>query len=202
MYNETYDEYIRSILGYPPINTLSNDFQEYRNQNINMNYNFDMNMDLDNELENFYPEIYKIVYPMITTRCANIGTNITRDDIENMTDEIYNALEGKNEVRLNINLANNVQSPETNTTNKTIMPNKKTEVKIKETSNENRETRQFNRNLHDLIQILLIRELLMRRRRPGNPPMPPRPPMRPPFRPGGPQFNRQFEMLNNDIYEY
>ena len=47
-----------------------------------------------------------------------------------------------------------------------------------------RENRQFkNRNLEDLIRILLIRELL-RRRRPQmmRPPFPPRPPMtRPPF---------------------
>ena len=70
-----------------------------------------------------------------------------------------------------------------------------------------KETRQINRNLRDLIQILLIRELL-RRRRPGRPPMPPRPPMpgpgpRPPMRPPfGPQFNRNYQNLNKDFFEY
>ena len=57
MYNETYDNYIRSILGYPPLNPFENNMQDYRNQN------FDMSVDMD--LENCYPEIYKIVYPIL-----------------------------------------------------------------------------------------------------------------------------------------
>lgn len=204
MYNETYDEYIRSILGYPSLNSYENNIQDYRNQNMNINYNtgFDMNGISENDLENCYPEIYKIIYPMVTTRCNNIGANITKEDIENITDEIYNALDG----------IDNTQKTSTTNSNNTRIAGKKTEPKTNETTDENRETRQYNRNLRDLIQILLIRELL-RRRRPGRPPISPpppppmhrpgpRPPMRPPFRPGDTQFNRQFEMLNNDIYEY
>ena len=73
-----------------------------------------------------------------------------------------------------------------------------------------RETRQINRGLRDLIQILLIRELLRRFRRPrmpGRPPMPrppmpgPRPPFRPGFGPGGTMFSRDFEISNYDIFE-
>lgn len=187
MYNETYDNYIRSILGYPPINPYESNMQDYRNQNTDVSLNKD--------LESCYPEIYKIVYPMITTKCDNVRSTVTRDDIENMTDEIYYALEGRNEVKLNVNVTNEVRNLD-----------KKPEVKLNETSGEKRETRQINRNLRDLIQILLIRELLMRRRpgeMPPRPPRPPmRPPMRPPFRPGGPQFNRDLEMSNYDIFEY
>ena len=70
------------------------------------------------------------------------------------------------------------------------------------------EKRQLNGGLRDLIQILLIRELLNRRRPPFRPPMPnppgpgPRPPMRPPFGPGPgrPPFNRDFGSFN-DLYE-
>ena len=72
---------------------------------------------------------------------------------------------------------------------------------IKENRGEDRQFR--NRNLRDLIQILIIRELLRRRRRP----MPGRPPFpggRPPF-PGGPGMGRPpmmpREYNNMDIYE-
>lgn len=64
-----------------------------------------------------------------------------------------------------------------------------TETTQKENRGEDRqENRQFrNRDLQDLIRILLIRELLRRRRPPiSRPPFPPRPPMaRPPFPRGG-----------------
>lgn len=197
MYNETYDEYIRSILGYPPINnSFTNSYQDYRNQNIMSEDETDM------ELEQCYPEIYKIVYPMIKKKCSNIRTTVTNEDVENMTDEIYYALEEKNEIQLNINLNNDVRTTDIQT-NASKIVDKKPDVKISQ-AQEHRETRQFNRNLRDLIKVLLIRELLQRRRRP-RPPMPgPRPPMRPPFGPGTgrPPFNRDFEISNYDIFEY
>ena len=192
MYNETYDEYIRSILGYPVRNQFDQfnqgqqeyqGYQEYRNPTFNTNINISGN---NVELENSYPEIYKIVYPMITKKCENVReSNITKDDIENTTDEIYYALESKNETQVNIK--------------------KRPEVKVSETTGEKR---QLNGGLRDLIQILLIRELLNRRRPPFRPPMPnppgpgPRPPMRPPFGPGPgrPPFNRDFSSFN-DLYE-
>ena len=211
MYNETYDDYIRSILGYPPARNYEDSYQDYRNQNMSMNYNMNSNMNTnymnttsDMDLESCYPEIYKIVYPMVCKKCDSVRMPVTNDDIQNMTDEIYFALEGRAEVQLNINLGNEVRSSETSNTKIAKTSDKKPDIKISETSSQNRETRQFNRNLRDLIQILLIRELLRRRRR--RPPMPgPRPPMRPPFRPGfgpgGMMFNRDFEMSNYDIFE-
>lgn len=210
MYNETYDDYIRSILGYPARNQFEQynleqqeyqGYQEYRNPTFNTNINISGN---NVELENSYPEIYKIVYPMIAKKCENIrNSTFTKDDLENMTDEIYYALETKNETRVNINLSNDVSS--TKTSNATNTTNRKPEVKVSETKDEKR---QINTGLRDLIQILLIRELLNRRRPPFRPPIPnppgpgPRPPMRPPFRPGPgrPPFNRDFGS-SNDLYE-
>lgn len=207
MYNETYDEYIRSILGYPPMNSYNNSYQDFNNQN-----NYETRTDM--ELEKCYPEIYKIVYPMVTKRCNDVRANLTNDDIENMTDEIYYALEERNDIRLNINLTNDVRTTETTNSQMTVA-DKKPEVKLSETtsSSEKRETRQTNRGLRDLIKILLIRELLNRRRRPHHPrpPMPgpgPRPPMRPPMRPPFGQgnraipFGREFETSSYDIFEY
>ena len=190
MYNETYDDYIRSILGYPARNQFDQynqeqqeyqGYQEYRNPTFNTNINISGN---NVELENSYPEIYKIVYPMISKKCNNMREiNITKNDIENMTDEIYYALENQNETRVNINLSNVVSSTKASNTTNTI--NRKPEVKVSETADEKR---QINTGLRDLIQILLIRELLNRRR--------------PPFRPGPgrPPFNRDFGSFN-DLYE-
>ena len=219
MYNETYDDYIRSILGYPARSQFEHfnqepqeyqGYQEYRNPTFNTNINISEN---NVELENSYPEIYKIVYPMITKKCDNMrGNNITKGDIENMTDEIYYALESRNETQVNINLTNDVNRQRTanranssTSANTTKEENRKPKIKVSETTVEKR---QLNGGLRDLIQILLIRELLNRRRPPFRPPMPnppvpgPRPPMRPPFRPesGRPPFNRNFENFN-DLYE-
>lgn len=164
MYNESYDEYIRSILGYPSFNNGSYE-NEYEYESF---YN-----SRTDELEKFYPEIYRIVYPMVTKVCENCREPFSREAIENMTDEIFNSIEANNELiqRENRNTSSNAKEP--------LNKNSKT---------ENRgEDRQFrNRNLRDLIQILIIRELL-RRNFQGQRPRPPRPPF-PPGGPGRPPF--------------
>ena len=219
MYNETYDNYIRSILGYPARNQFEQynqempeyqNYQEYRNPTFNTNINISGN---NVELENSYPEIYKIVYPMVTKKCENVRSEtFSKSDIENMTDEIYYALEEKQEKRININLTNNMSSTKAQNSSAVStsakVENKRPDVKISQKAIENSEKRQINNGLRDLIQILLIRELLNRPRPPFRPPMPnppgpgPRPPMRPPFRPGPgrPPFNRDFGSYN-DLYE-
>lgn len=219
MYNETYDDYIRSILGYPARNQFEQynqempeyqSYQEYRNPTFNTNINISGN---NVELENSYPEIYKIVYPMVAKKCENARSEtFSKSDIENMTDEIYYALEEKQEKRININLTNDINGTKTQNSSAVStsakVENKRPDVKISQKAIENSEKRQINSGLRDLIQILLIRELLNRPRPPFRPPMPnppgpgPRPPMRPPFRPGPgrPPFNRDFGSYN-DLYE-
>ena len=199
MYNETYEDYIRNILGYPKDNSYEQNYENYGMRNNNF---ADNNRNL--ELESYYPEIYKIVNPMIVKKCSETRGYVSKEQIENMTDEIYYAIEGKNEIELNINLKNNVRSSPTSTNSNT----KSAEVNITE-NKEKKENRQFNSGLRDLIKILLIRQLL--NNRPGffprpRPPMPPRPPMRPPYGPGPgpgprPPFPREFETNNYDIYE-
>ena len=77
--NESFDDYIRSILGYQNMNNM------YIQNNSN-NYNLSNNN--REELENCYPEIYKIVYPMVSQRCSTMSQPVTRETVENMTDEI------------------------------------------------------------------------------------------------------------------
>lgn len=229
--NESYEEYIRSILGYPRADYFNsnetidqcqncnnmnyysnigntnfdskfNDFYNISNSNgfyntgnsngfYNNNFNNDFRMENREKLENCYPEIYKLVYPMVLKKCQNSRATITADDIDNMTDEIYYALENKEGIELNINLTNNVSNSRDmnlqNLNEKRDKSNNKTEIKIKEKT-EKRETRQINRGLRDLIKILLLRELL---NSPGQrPPMPgpgPYPPVRPPMPGPGPR---------------
>lgn len=209
MYNETYEEYIRNILGYSPINNYRNNYTNLLEENTINNpfeqiyYNYNNQEQYNNQLEQYYPEIYKVVYPMIRKRCNTITGNITNNELEEITDEIYNAVEDRNNTTLNINLTNDVRS--VNNYN-TRTQSRKPETRIIETKTQNREIRQRNSGLRDIIKILLIKELL---NRPGNRPNPPRPPIspgpgqRPPFKPENPirpPHIRDFEN-NTNIFE-
>lgn len=202
--NESYEDYIRSILGYPNYNSSNCCINNY---NSNMTNYSNSGHEQDTQLEACYPEIYKVIYPMVIKACTTNTRPVTPELIDKLTDEIYSAVENDNTINVTVNLTNEVQS----TGNRNASNPAKTE-KANEVREEPREDRQFrNRSLQDLIRILLIRELLRRRERfPGNrPPFPPnRPPiMRPPF-PGGlgggrppimPRSNYYSDM--NDIYE-
>lgn len=193
MYNNSYEEYIRSILGYS--NQTSS---QYVNRNCQNEYDNSQILQAQ-KLENCYPEIYKIVYPMITKICNNCETPITRETIERMTDEIYSAVESNNEINININLGNEMRQDEKNrnTSNRSNVTQeakkelKKSAIQEKMSMESSREDRQFrNRDLRDLIQILIIRELLGR---PGFPRQ--RPHMRPSMSSMMPPFSGGFSML-------
>lgn len=152
--NESVNDYIRSILGYPTTNSMYID-------NTQMDYSM-MNQQpsINEDLESCYPEIYRIIYPMVTQRCSRITEPVTRELIDSMTDEIYSAVEVTNEVQLNINLQNTTTT--TRPENRTTVTK---DLNKREPAREDRsEDRQFRRNstLQDLIRILLIRELLNR----------------------------------------
>ena len=198
MYDNQYEEYIRSVLGYPSTANM-NQNQMYQNEYPNPSQ-----VNMRNDLEEFYPEIYKIIYPMVQKACdGNMRAN-SREDIEQMTDEIYSAIEDNNQINVNINLGNTIS-----TTNMNRIQNRneisKEEIQKKSSEKqeaENRNTEESrisprNNNLRDLIKILLIRELLRRRHNhfSPRPPHNPRPPMRPPIMP------RNYQPLY-DIYEY
>ena len=205
MDDSLYEDYMRSVLGYQPMNNYPNTYDmNYATMNSNMMGFSDMRND---ELESCYPDIYRLVYPMVQKACQMNTRPVTRELVENMTDEIYMAIEANDGVHININLGNNVQS------NRSIQQEAretqhKIETKVSEKNNEevqNRETRQINRGLRDIIRILILRELLGRPGFPGH--RPPRPSMRPPFpgRPGGgrPPFMPRGEFYDfyADIYE-
>jgi len=170
MYNQSYDEYLRSILGANNSGEIYNNFYSnmYTYPETNY-YRNSINMMNTENLEDEYPEIYRIIYPMVQKICErNINRQITGGLLDNMTEEIYQNVEPTmGEVNLNIEVRGE---------NKTI--NAKTVEK-----KEVRETRQRrNPLLSDLIRILILRELGV-----GRPPFRPRPPfLGGPGIPGGP----------------
>ena len=212
MYNESYDDYIRNILGYPSVrNNIQQRNNMYNNDMCTCNMfgedtqttvkNMQNMQNTNQEIEECYPEIYKIVYPMVRNACAKNTKPITRRLIDEITNEIYLSIESNNEVNININLQNEVQHTgnRSKVASSNEMKNVTSSAKVDSTTVEkrieNKEDRQIrNRGLNDLIIILLIRELLGR---PGfigpRPPFPGGPGGRPPMRP------RMYDDL--DIYE-
>ena len=180
MNDSIYEQYMRNVLGYQAMN--NNTYDMYYD-NWDMSNMASMNNIQMQELENCYPEIYTIVYPMVQRACSQNTRPITRELIDNMTDEIYFAIEDKEML----------------------------ENRNKEEKGEDRQIRR-NTNLNDLIRILILRELLGRPGFPGGRPprpRPPRPPMRPPMgppprpqpRPGMGNFNRYSFGQYDDLYE-
>ena len=185
MFDESYENYIRSILGYPTYGMMS-DMMGCSNCDYVSSYTESTN---HRELEECYPEIYKLIFPMVKKTCDSLQEPITRELVDKLTDNIYFAIEGNDEVNININLSNEVRNNSSSRENR----QEKAEEKGKQ-ERETRSPRPINHNLRDLIKILLLRELL---NRPGHRPLarPPRPPFpggpgpgRPPFPgyPGGP----------------
>ena len=162
---QNYEEYMRSVLGYSPYvdrnYTYTNSQEDMYNNYVNMPAT--PNMQPTQDLTEFYPEIYKIIYPMVCKACnMNSNREVTKDLLEQMTDEIYRNVEPEEQqttLRADVQLKNG----------DVINPN------AKEPEQQTRETRQNNFLLRDLIRILLLKEW-------GRPN---RPPVRPPFPPGG-----------------
>ena len=91
MFYQNYEDYIRSILGYP---VESNTYEAYMRQpsyEAIEQYNF---QSTDNsELTKLYPEIYNVVNPMVRKICEENTKTVDRDLIEKMSSEIYSNLE-------------------------------------------------------------------------------------------------------------
>ncbi len=156
---QSYEDYMRSVLGYSPYTEDNYTYDD--SQEDLYNYSNEMNMQQTQDLTQFYPEIYKMIYPMVCKVCnTNMNRELTKELLEQMTDEIYKNMEPEEgPIRATAPLKNgDVRNPNS----------KDPEPIIKE-------TRQTNFLLRDLIRILLLREW----GRPG------RTPMRPPFPSGG-----------------
>ena len=191
-----YDDYMQNLLGmnYSP---FSNTYEPYErnSQYFNMTDNYSqydcpcnqgmpynsftrnsIARDIISDIEDYYPEIYKIIYPMIRKACEKNNKPISRDLIEDLTNDIYHHLEAENIINVNVSVNSNNDVNASGSKSE----NSSREINRSEAVNpESRESRQRNNPIMDLIKILLIRELGGRpgywRPRPPRP-MPPRPP--------------------------
>lgn len=96
MFDDVYDNYIRNLYGLNENNYYSN---------------YNRGMDQKEEIEEYYPEIYKIVYPMISKACSSRYEPINKSLVENLTNEIYLALEANTEFNEKLKEINETRSP-------------------------------------------------------------------------------------------
>ncbi len=98
MYYQNYEDYIRSILGYPVVQNGYTDTYENLNVNTTSTTNMYQIPRYSDEIMNLYPEIYKILNPMICKICEANTKPIDSELIEKMTDEIYLNIESDPEL--------------------------------------------------------------------------------------------------------
>lgn len=200
MYYQNYEDYMRSVLGYP---LEQNTYEIYQHSEVpfDPSQTYMNSARYSSEIMDLYPEIYKVVNPMVCKICDANTKPITAELINEMTDEIYRNLETEPEIDTVINVKVNTSaelSSKTEKNNRTpnngqnLSQNRTAKVKSdtdkeefrQEEVRENRQRRP-NNHLRDLIRILILNRLLggffpNRPPHPG-PPRPPRPPMRPPY---------------------
>ena len=161
MYNQSYEDYVKMVLGVNPVynnpytNYARNDYY-FNNIKPTNTYNTYGAMSRE-QLESFYPDIYNTIYPLVV-RTWDINTKpITNELIDQITDEIYNSIEDESRgVMLNINLTNEVRSREND---KKTSENKEIKQGVRAESEEI----QINYLLKDLIRILVVKNLIERR---------------------------------------
>lgn len=172
MYYCNYEDYMRMVLGYPMENTNST----YRNDNNWYSAQNNVNSLISNP-EELYPEIYRKINPAVCQMCDKNVEPLTKELLEQMTEQIYNTVEGDVNTVVNINVEAGKRVD-----NRGIKEPAKAEV---------REKRQRINNplLRDLIRILILNRILG-----GN--RPPMPPPRPPF-PGGQGRPPRMPFTNN-----
>ena len=192
MYYQNYEDYMRSVLGYPkPQNTYET--FEYAKIPYETPQAYANTSRYSSQIMELYPEIYKIVNPMICKICETNTKPLTRELIEQMTEEVFVNLESQPEMDTVVNIRVNAETANTEPNNRNmsvssnnITKTKKEVARAEKTENrEIREDRQRRPNniLRDLIKILILNNLLGGSfpNRPPRPPQPPRPPMRPPY---------------------
>lgn len=180
MYNTSYEEYMKTVLGYTP-NCMQDTF-------VNDDYYIMQNNTYrieDEKLKSLYPEIYIKVYPLVCEECSRNNMPITNEILEQMTDNVINKIQ----IDLKIQTNTSVDTKKEDIRNLNSINTKRQEVNTRPIDRASK-----NSILRDLIKILILRELLSGNK--NRPQFPPRPPisgpggMRPQFSPIGtrPQF--------------
>ena len=174
MYYQSYEDYMRQVLGYPINDPNIYENYDYRNNQIYSNTYYPnqcQNNMQESEILSYYPEIYHKIYPMVCKVCDSCTQPINKELIQKMTDEVYNVIENSDTI-VNVRIQTN------NEKNNAIQ--NKTRVDNIKKDDVQRETRQSNFLLKDLITILILNRIFGNNRPPYRPPFPGNP-GRPPF---------------------
>lgn len=182
MYYQNYEDYMRSVLGYP-IQQNTYEMNRY-GEEINSTITY-TNI---KELEGCYPEIYKKINPIVCEVCDRYTGVSYKNEIENLVEEVYQKIIINNEILVKINVENKTAEKSENRVSSVKYNSIKTAniEPIKQARElENRQRRpNDNKLLRDLIRILIINRFLGGGSFPERPPRP-----RPPFPgPGRPPF--------------
>lgn len=132
---------------------------------------FSGNMPIQN-LNNLYPSIYRILNPVVSRVVLNNNQSVTDELLNNMTDTVFNIVEGQIDLGDDQAQGNNRsdnQSINANSSSNTLNNNSSSSKTVESArlNNQNIQTSnaRHNRNdslLRDLIKILIIKELLSR----------------------------------------
>ncbi len=167
MYYQNYEDYMRSVLGYPVAEK-----QDTYQRNVIAEREFITGQNTK-ELEECYPKIYYLLHPIVEEVCNKCTVPVTREIVENMVEEVYQKVENNTEILGNMQMeASNPETQQNTRTNYTGRMHNQTIRR--ETEAENRQRRPNNPLLRDLIRILILNQLLGGKI-PNRPPRP-RPP--------------------------
>lgn len=213
MYYQSYEDYMRNILGYPVTDNYTYEMRPSDYYMPQRNCENVVGVTYDSaEIEALYPDIYKMVNPVVCQTCLNCRKPMCKQVLEEMTEEIYQKVTVNQDIMVHINVDNRSSNESNNSSNKKEIDNRntldKTNIAPVRSSNisntsavrniaskpvENRsieeETRQIRTNnplLRDLIRILILNQILGGNRPPQRPPRPPFPGPGMPPPPGGP----------------
>ena len=147
MYYQNYEDYMRSVLGYPM------ETQElYQEEKVVPYQN-------TKELEDCYPQIYKVVNPIICKMCDRYSQTIDRDNLEDIVEQIYQKIEmNNNDISIKINIENIEEKQNDNRVgNRNTTLKNSSNRNINDIKRENREVEKRQRNTRNpFLQYILL----------------------------------------------
>ena len=156
-----YEEYMQQVLGYSSKNP--NIYAPDPIYEPTYDRNEFMDQLLEDEAQEYYPEIYHSIYPIICNKCEQNNEPISKELIDRMTDEVYQAVDNSTNV-VNIKIEQNNSQRTPLRTGDTRTPTRPNELQRTPKRQEDRVERRTNPYLRDLIKILIIQQLLRNRR--------------------------------------
>lgn len=121
MYYQSYEDYMRQVLGYPSSEPTIYETHSYKNEDTYVNKQLRYSL-TETEIKKLYPESYNLIYPLVCRICDTIKEPISSDNIEQITDEIYKIVE-KNQNIVNVKIG--IEGRETATKKPTNLENNK-----------------------------------------------------------------------------